>query len=185
MDFFSITHSLDEHQTRESIRKAIVNTPFTDKLRATELGLGIVVLLLVNEIRKTLDRVALSDTDRASGAVAISAKPFHEILIPLGYKDNLLITALDTLEPQFTEDWADLFAPELSPQEARFNQAGAGIACSAIYPLVPFASKKAKGALIFSYFEPLSTITDTHEIFMKIYADTAAAKLVEAKVIKG
>lgn len=181
MDFLSITHSLDETRTRKALYKAIVNTPFSNKLHATELGLGIVVLLLVNEKRKTLDRIALSETERAHGAVEISAKPFHEILIPLDHKENLLITALDTLEPQLTEDWAHLFAPELTPEEARFNQAGAGIACSIIYPLVPFASRSACGALIFSYFEPLTSIGPSHHAFMKAYADTAVAKLVGTK----
>lgn len=183
MDFLLITHSLDESRSHETLFKAIVNTPFNDRLHATELGLGIVVLLLVNESDGTLDRIALSDTERAQEAQNISAKPFHEIRIPLTYKDNLLINVVDEHKPLFTDDWAGMFVPELSPEEARFNQAGASIACSALYPLIPFGTEKACGALIFSYFEPLETLGEKHRAFMKTYADTVAAKLVENKVI--
>lgn len=179
MDFLLITHSLDESRSRETLFKAIVNTPFNDRLHATELGLGIVVLLLVSEENGTLDRIALSDTERAAEAQKISTKPFHEIRIPLGCKDNLLVNVIDERKPLFTDDWAGMFVPELTPEEARFNQAGASIACSALYPLVPFGTEKACGALIFSYFEPLEMIGEKHRAFMKAYADTVAAKLVE------
>jgi hypothetical protein len=180
MDYSAITHSLDETQDPQQLFDAIVNVPFTDKLKATELGLGIVVLLLVNRDNGTLDRIALSNTEMASGAVAMSAKPFHEIKIPLSAQENALIRAITELQPHYTEDWAPMFVPELTPDEARFNQAGAGIACSAMYPLLTFDGSEALGALIFSYYEPLSTISDTHRAFMRIYTETVAAALVHA-----
>lgn len=183
MDFLLITHSLDKPRTRDTLFKAIVNTPFNDRLQATELGLGIVVLLLTNEDNGTLDRIALSDTERAHEAQKISTKPFHEIRIPLDYKDNLLINVVDSRAPVFTDDWAGMFVPELTAEEARFNQAGASIACSALYPLIPFGTNKACGALIFSYFEPLKSLTEKHRAFMKAYADTVTAKLIDADII--
>ena len=183
MDFLLITHSLDESRSPEALFQAIVNTPFNDRLQATELGLGIVVLLLINRDNGTLDRIALSDTERAQEAQKISTKPFHEIRIPLDYKDNLLIQVIDEHKPLFTDDWAGMFVPELTPQEARFNQAGASIACSALYPLIPFGTEKACGAMIFSYFEPLEMIGEKHRAFMKTYADTVSARLVEDKIL--
>lgn len=183
MDFLLITHSLDQHSTPESLFKIIVNTPFNDRLHATELGLGIVVLLLKNEKNKTLDRIALSDTERAHEAQKISTKPFNEIRIPLDYKDNLLIKVIDSHAPLFTDDWAGMFVPELTPEEARFNQAGASIACSAMYPLVPFGTENVCGVMIFSYFEPIEALGEKHRAFMKTYADTVAAKLVAAKIV--
>lgn len=182
MNFLSITHSLDAPDTTDTLFHAIVNTPFTDKLHATELGLGIVVLLLVNEKNGTLDRIALSETEMAKGAVEISAKPFHEIRIPLDHTQNMLIRVVKNHEPEFTEDWSGMFSPELTPEEARFNQAGAGIACSAAYPLLSFDGKTALGCMIFSYFEPLKELGDRHYAFMKVYADTVAAKLAESNV---
>lgn len=177
MDFLSVTHSLDDAETTEQLYSAIVNTPFSDKLHATELSLGVVVLLLVNEAAGTLDRIALSDTEFASGAVSMSPKPFHEIKIPLSDTRNLLNKAVRTNKHYITQDWADMFIPELTPEEARFNQAGAGIACSVIYPLVPFGDKASFGAMIFSYYEPAEMIQEEHHAFMRAYADTVAAKL--------
>lgn len=184
MDFISVTHSLDDAKTDDELFGAIVNIPFTDRLRATELGLGIAVLLLVNEANGTLDRIALSNTELASGAVAISAKPFHEIRIPLTSKENVLIKAITSRHHQITEDWAPMFVPELTAEEARFNQAGAGIACSVIYPLIAFGGIRPFGAMIFSYYEPMSTITKQHYAFMQAYADTVAAKLVAAGTVE-
>jgi hypothetical protein len=183
MDFISVTHSLDDTETPAELFKAAVNIPFSDKLRATELGLGIVVLLLVNDDEGTLDRIALSDTELASGAVAISAKPFHEIRIPLDNKENILNKVVTTNRYHITEDWAPMFIPELTPEEARFNQAGAGIACSVIYPLLSFGGVKPFGAMIFSYYEPRATLSGQHHAFMKAYADTVAAKLVAANAV--
>lgn len=183
MDYVSITHSLDEIQDSNELFQRVVDTPFTDKLKATELGLGIVVLLLINHKSATLDRIALSNTEMASGAVAISAKPFHEIRIPLTATENSLIKAITSHKPQFTEDWAPMFVPELTAEEARFNQAGAGIASSAMYPLLSFEGHEAVGAMIFSYFEPLSSLSDTHHAFMRIYAETVAAVLLRSRAV--
>lgn len=144
---------------------AIVNAPFKNKAQATLLNLGIVVLLLVNPKEKTLDRVTLSDTELAKATMDISIKPFHDIKIPLGYNSNLLILALKTGEPQLTNDWAHLFAPELNPQQARLNQAKAGIGCSMIHPF----TARGGGALIFSFFSPPEFIKKEHRDFMTAY----------------
>jgi len=162
--------------------QAIVDIPVQSRLSATKLGLGIIVLLLADRNDNALYRIALSNTEMASGAMAYSAKPFHDIVIPLDNDKNLIIKAIETGEPQLTEDWAGLFVPALTPDEARFNQAGAGVACSAVYPLqdgdvVPY------GAMIFSYFEPMANIKQAHHAFMKSYTENATQKLVDAGVV--
>lgn len=177
MDYSTIIHSLDDPIGSDALFQTIVDTPFSDKLHATELGLGIVVLLLADRANNSLHRIALSDTELASGAVEISAKPFHEIVIPLDYRDNILVKAIETQHYQQTEDWSVMFVPELTPEEARFNQAGAGIACSVVYPLISKNGASALGAMIFSYFEPLDEIKSLHHQFMKAYAETVAHKL--------
>ncbi len=146
--------------------KAIVNSPFEGKHNVMPLGLGIVVLLLVNKQEDMLERIALSETEPAKGAVNFSVKPFEEIKIPLNHPENILIKAIQTNKPQKTDDWQYLFTPELTPEEARFNQAGAGIGSSVVYPL----NARERGALIFSYYLPLSDITARHHRFMKKYA---------------
>lgn len=150
--------------------KAFVNTPFTDKLLTTKLALGIVVFLMVNKAEQTIDRIALSDTEMAKGAVEYSEKPFEEIKIPVGYPTNIIAQALESGQYKYTEDWQYMFNPALTPESARFNQAGAGIACSVVYPL----TGRDGGAMIFSYYQPLSAIGDDHHQFMGGYAALAS-----------
>lgn len=182
MDYSVIPNSLDDDIEIPSLFQVVVDTPFSNRLRATELGLGIVVLLLTDQHKEQLYRVALSDTEMARGAVSMSAKPFHEIIIPISTDKNILVTALKSHKFQVTEDWANLFTPELNAEESRFNQAGAGIACSFAWPLVSKEQDMAFGVMIFSYFESLKNIGESHKEFMQIYSETVAAKLVSMGV---
>jgi hypothetical protein len=171
-------HSLDNIDNDNILYQAIVDVPFSDKLHSTSLGLGIVVLLLADHENNALRRIALSQTEMAEGAIKYSVKPFQEIVIPLDYTENILVKAISTKQSQQTSDWAPMFTPELSAEEARLNQAGAGIACSIIYPLVTPIVVKPLGAMIFSYFEPLGSIGEEHRLFMEAYTETVAMKLV-------
>ncbi|HAC55931.1 TPA: hypothetical protein DCF80_00375 [Candidatus Saccharibacteria bacterium] len=173
---------LPKHLSKHSaLFQAIVDMPFQSRLSTTKLGLGIVVLLLADRSNNAIHRIALSNTEMASGAVAYSAKPFHDIVVPLDDDENLIAKTIQTGEHQLTEDWAGLFVPALTPDEARFNQAGAGVACSAVYPLL-VGDKEPFGAMIFSYFEPKTNIKQAHHAFMKSYTDNASLKLVDASV---
>jgi GAF domain-containing protein len=171
--------ALQHAQTREDLYSAVVNTPFKDKAYTTSLGLGIIVLLLKDTKNKTLNRIALSNTDLAAGAVKMSAKPFHEIKIPLESSNNILIQALKTSQPQSTDDWQYLFTPALTPQEARFNQFGAGIEHSVIYPLIAASGKEPLGAMIFSYFQHDTVLSADHQVFMESIASAAAQHLAK------
>lgn len=164
-------------RTHRELCGVIVDAPFENKAYTTSLGLGIVVLLLINESQQTLDRIALSDTELAAGAVKMSAKPFHQIKIPLTAHKNILIKSITTGQPQTTEDWQYLFTPALTPQEAKFNQFGAGIEYSVAYPLISPKTHKPIGAMIFSYFEHSSTMSADHQIFMDSVAKLAAQYL--------
>lgn len=145
--------------------EAIVNAPFHDKVKTTDIDLGIIVLLLVNKTAGTIDRIALSDTESAAGAVRMSEKPFKEIKIPIGHKDNIVAKVIETGKAQRVTDWKYLFVPGLNPKAARFNQAGAGIECSCIYPL----AARDGGALIFSFFQESRNIGEAHIQFMETY----------------
>jgi hypothetical protein len=167
---------LNSAKTDKDLFETIVNAPFSDRRRSALMGLGIVVLLLVNKTTRTIDRVALSDTDLAKGAVRMSVKPFHDIRIPLNYKGNFIAEAIRSERYQQTSDWQYLFAPELTAEEARLNQAGAGISCSFVYPLI---DARSGGALIFSYYLPLDKFEPEHHEFMRSYAKLAARVLRE------
>lgn len=171
--FQKLNQLVMQKYTDTELLDTVVNAPFHDPLRAVQLDLGVVVLLVINRERKTIDRVALSNTMSAHGAVRMSAKPFKDIRIPLGHTTNIIAKAITTGQPQQTDDWQYLFIPELSASEAHFNQAGAGIECSYVYPL----SGKQKGALIFSLYQPLAKINDKHRDFFEFYTNLVSAAL--------
>lgn len=173
-----IEQRLKHAKTKQALYTETVNAPFCDKLIALDYDLGVVVLLLVNPDTQMIDRIALSDTYSAEGAVRMSAKPFHEIKIPLGHPENLIAQAINQRTPQQTSDWKYLFVPALTPKEARFNQAGAGIEASVIYPLDLIRG----GAIIFSLYQPLSSLEDKHHVFMARFAKMAASYLAKLSV---
>lgn len=160
-------------QHDKQLFKNIVNAPFADKITAALLGLGIVVFLLVNKKTGMIDRVALSQTEPADGAVEMSPKPFKAIKIPVDYKDNIIAQAIKSGRHQATSDWQYLFIPDLSPAQARFNQAGAGIGCSVVYPV----KARDGGALIFSYYIYPEQITAQHQNLMSEYSKLVAQSL--------
>ena len=153
--------------------RLIVDLPFTDKLRVTNLDLGIVVFLQVNPELQTIDRIALSNTEMAKNTVKISDKPFKEIRIPVDHEVNILSKAIRTGRPQHTVDWEYLFTPALSGESARFNQSAGGIGCSYVYPL----KSRHGGAMIFSFYTQIGSIGKEHTDFMHAYA-----KLVDARL---
>lgn len=165
-----LSATLKNCKSIDELYGSIVNAPFKNKQISIPFGLGIVVLLLVNKKSNTLDRIALSDTEPARGAVDYSVKPFHEINIPLSATPNILIRTLLTKRWHQTDDWEYLFTPILTGEEARFNQAGAGIGCSIAYPL----DYKDGGVLIFSYFKHVWEIEEIHHRFMQKYSDSVS-----------
>lgn len=172
--FKELEEFLDQARNSQELYERVVNGAFLDRRLSTLLGLGITVLLLVNKKERTIDRIALSETELAQGTLDITVKPFRAIKIPLSYKGNFIAEAIRSGRYQQTSDWQYLFAPALSPEEARLNQAGGGIGCSFVYPLkdVP-----GGGAMIFSYFITLSKIEPIHREFMFRYTKLAGYKL--------
>lgn len=148
----------------KSLYQKIVDAPFADKLLMGKLGLGIVVLLKMNDANKTLDRIALSKTELAKGAQEVSVVPFHEIRIPYG-SQNAILNSIETQSYKLIDDWACMFSPVLTPEEARLNQVGAGIMCSLIWPL-----PSGHGALIYSFFIHGEDIGSAQIEFAEAYA---------------
>ena len=151
----------------------IVDTPFRFKLEAAFLFLGITVLLLANKKTGMIDRVALSNTELAVNTTKVSSVPFKEIKIPLSHLDNIIAKAIESGRPQETTDWENLFAPALTPEQARINQASAGVAYSAVYPL----KARDGGAMIFSFYQYSNKIGAPQHDFIKAYAELVSARL--------
>lgn len=165
--YVKLEKTLGSASKGSKLYQQIVNAPFKHTAWMTQLSLGIIVLLLVDKKTGQINRVALSETESAKGAVDYSVKEFKQIKIPLGYEQNIIATAIRTGRPQQTADWQYLFTPDLTAEEARFNQAGAGIGCSCVYP---FDDGNDGGALIFSYYQTPEHLTLYHEKFMTAYS---------------
>lgn len=144
---------------------AIVNTPFEFKAETAFLFLGITVLLQVNKKTGMIDRIALSNTDLAKSTISVTSVPFNEIKIPLDSQENIIAQAIRSGQPHDTTDWNFIFTPALTAEEARINQASAGIAYSAVYPL----KSRDGGAIIFSYFQYEHNIGEAQREFMQRY----------------
>lgn len=160
-------------KTEKTLYQCLVDAPFVNKLETTKLDLGIVVLLLVNKRTRNIDRVALSNTEMAKLTLQITEIPFHEIKIPINDKNNAIARAIREQQPQAIVDWKYLFTPALSDEAARQNQANAGIECSLV---VPFESRDG-GAMIFSFYQPLKTLSQAQKDFTSWYANQVATLL--------
>jgi hypothetical protein len=167
-------HKLANCHTKRQLFRAIVDSPFEYPIEAAELYLGIIVLLLANKKTGMIDRVALSNTELAKGTTDVSVKRFEDIRIPLNYADNLVAQVIRTGHAEGTADWQYLFAPVLTPEEARLNQAAGAIAYSAVYPL-----PGAAGALIFSYYQYPEKIGAKQKSFMNAYSNLVDQRLGE------
>ncbi|MDL2363222.1 MAG: hypothetical protein QFB86_02475 [Patescibacteria group bacterium] len=174
MDLTVLRATLQSAKTRAEVQTAIVNAPFHFKVEAAFLFLGIVVLLVVDEATGLIDRVALSNTELAENTTTVSAKPFHDIKIPLSNAENIIAQAISSKEKQETTDWKYLFTPALTDEEARLNQASGGIAYSAVYPL---KDVKTGAAMIFSYYQYLHEIGDQQHAFMDEYSQLCSEAL--------
>jgi hypothetical protein len=152
----------------------VVDLPFEDKARVTMLSMGHMIFCLVNKKNQTIDRVALSNTDSAKGAVNFSVLPFKAIKIPLSNRDNYIGIAIRTKKVMATSDWYYTFTPVLTADQARMNQAGGAIGCSVIYPLLGVGDG---AALVFSFYEPLNRIGEMQHHFMEKYSKVVAAEL--------
>lgn len=158
--------TLANYRSESDLNNRIVNSPFYDILLATNIDLGIIVLLKINPETETIDRMALSETELAEKAVKVSSKQFSDIKIPISYHQNLISSVIKSKKYKMTEDWASLFSPALTPNQARLNQTNAGIECSIVHPL----SEGDGGALIFSFYQTQASINSEHIDFVTRYS---------------
>lgn len=166
IDTSLLNDALAQTTSDTDLFNAIVNTPFdTYKVETTLLFLGIIVLLLVNKETGQIDRIALSKTELAERTTDVTAVPFNAIKIGLNEPENIIAAAIRTGEMHDTTDWNYLFKPALKAEEARINQANAGIAYSVVHPF----TARDGGALIFSYFQYKQEVGEAQHSFMQNY----------------
>ena len=174
IDYKALDRVLARAKGDKRLFQAIVDVPFIEcKVQTTFLFLGIMVFLLVNKKTGTIDRITLSNTDLAKRTTDVSMVPFEEIKISLSEYENIIANAIRTGKMEDTTDWKFLFTPAMEPKAARLNQANAGIAYSAVYPL----KARGGGALIFSYYQYKELIGDAQRDFMEKYSASVDKRL--------
>lgn len=183
IDYDALEKALAECSNSQDLYDCIVNAPFAYPVFAASLFLGIIVLLIVDKKGGTINRIALTNNVHAERAKRRSAKKFEDIQIPVDHEENIISKAVQTGEPQFTVDWHYLFVPDLTPEQARFNQADSGIGFSAVYPIrTGLLRAKAKGALIFSYYQFPEKVGRDQRAFMRKYTEMVAHALTKPRV---
>lgn len=167
IDYQYLNSILSSAKNDKDLYQLIVNAPFKQyKIQTTFLFLGIIVLLMVDENDPNIiRRIALSKTDFAKRTLEVTVVPFEKIKIQLNDDHNIISEAIRKNSMQDTTDWKYLFTPALSPENARINQANAGIAYSAVYPL----NAQKGGALIYSFYQYKELIDDVQRDFMEKY----------------
>lgn len=175
--FARLTRQLLVAQDKQRITQTIVDAPFSDPVEAARLGLGIVVLLVVDQKTGIIHRVALSNTELAKGTTVMSVKKFEDIEVPVDAPDNIIARCIRTGKPEGTADWHYLFTPALTAEEARLNQAAGAIAYSEVHPLVIKGHRC--GALIFSYFQHPNGADSVQGQFMRFYTQQVSQRLCD------
>lgn len=165
---------LNDVNNDEKFYQNIVDAPFHNKFYSTLLGLGFLAYLKENEQSGTLDRISISDTYSAQGAIKMTDKAFHDMKVPLSHKTNIVITAIETGRFQQTSDWHLLTDPAVTAEDSRFNQAAAGISSSVVYPL---PSTTPKGAIIFQYYLNMPEVVEMHHNFMLRYCNMVSSAI--------
>lgn len=160
-----IGEMLKDAKNDKQLFQTIVDAPFTNKRIPTVFGLGFLTFLLNNKETGNIDRIKKTDNELGRLGSQISVMPFESIKVPLSYRGNIIAEAIRSGRYQQTSDWAYILAPDLSPEESRFNQANSGISCSFVYPF----EARDGGALIFHYFVTVDKITTEHRDFMYRY----------------
>lgn len=165
MDLSILKKKLFSAKNYEELTKLIVEEPIKQQVPTALMFLAFIVLLVVNHKTGMLDRVSISDTELAQNTFDVTAVPFEDIKIPMDDPNNLYVRAVKTGEPTDTTDWYFTFTPAMTGDQARINQASAGIAYTAIYPL----KFKKGGALSFSYYQYEGHVGREQAVFMKEY----------------
>ena len=170
-----ILNSLDFNQVVQRICDGLLT-----ELGYLQLGYRIIVLTLVNNEARTLQRISLSQTPEAARAQEVSAIPFHDIEVPLSAMDNLLVKVLNERIPRSTTYWPDLFRPVLTDEEALRNQRAAGIKTSMVYPVV--VRDKAIGVLIFSMVKEDREVLEEEKELIRGFTDIVGLAIQNSRL---
>jgi len=170
-----ILDTLDFKDVVQSIVDGILH-----ELGFLKLGYRIVVLALVNDEKKVLERIAISQTKEAVKAVEASPMPFQSINIPLRANKNLCIKVLKDHKFSYTESWPDILCPPFTPEKAKAIQEKVGIKTSFVCPVR--TKQKTIGVMIFSLVKEFSEISEDEKELILNFTDIVGLAVQNAKL---
>src|SRR3989344_4963802 len=169
---------LDSLDFRDVVQK-IVDSVLSE-LGYLKLGYRIVVLALVDNEKKVLKRISISQTAEAKKALEVTPVPFHEIDIPLTEIENLCTKAVVNSQPYTTHDWYEILRPSYTADEAKLVQKVVGIKTSMIFPVM--AKGTPIGILIFSMIKDENEVSEEERDLIRGFTDVVGLAVQNAKL---
>ncbi|OGD97182.1 hypothetical protein A3A49_02240 [Candidatus Curtissbacteria bacterium RIFCSPLOWO2_01_FULL_38_11b] len=165
----------------EEATKKVVNIVL-NQLGYLKYGYHVIVLTLLDNEKKMLRRIAISETEAARKFLQASPIPFQKIEIPLATKENLLVKAIDQGKIQITSQVADVLYPALSKEWVENFQQKLGIKTSIVFPVK--AREKMLGALIFSLNKDNSEIKEEEWVILDSFVGAVGIALDNALLFR-
>ncbi len=141
----------------EQATKEVVNIILTE-LGYVNYGYEVIVLTLVDQEKKGLRRIAISNTEAAGKFLQATPIPFNSIVIPFSAAENLSIKAINERKMFTTQNVSDVLEPALSKEWVDKFQQTLGIKTSMVFPII--AKEKVLGSLIFSLSKTKEEISE-------------------------
>lgn len=140
------------------------------------------VLALINDSNKTLERVAISKTSGGTAALESLQIPFEKIVIPLDYKENLCIKALDDRRQYATGTLHDVLRPAISEENSLEVQRKMGTRISIINPL--YSHDKPIGVFIVSMSKTQDELTAFEKELIKKFSESVGIAVENARMFE-
>ncbi len=128
---------------------------------AFDLGFQVGVILLKDDRKKVLRRVAISRTQRVAEAVNKLGFNFKGLETPYSSLDNIVVQVASDGRPRDSTTLYDVLKPHVSVQQAKYIQNVGEVALSLVYPLQ--AKGRIIGVMIISLSKNNTALTESRK----------------------
>lgn len=161
--------------------KEVVNIILTE-LGFINFGYEVIVLTLLDQEKKELRRIAISNTESAKRFLKATPIPFNNIIIPLSAYGNLSVKAINEKKMFTTENVSDVLEPAINKEWVDNFQKTLGIKTSIVFPII--AKEKILGSLIFSLSKEKESMSNEEWSILDSFAGAVGIALDNALLFK-
>lgn len=169
---------LDTLDFKETVQK-ICDSILTE-LDKVNFGCRIVNLCLIDEEKKVLKQISISQSLASTQAGEMMPTPIQEVQIPLAIEKNYCIKSVISNRPHATHDWADIFVPPYQPDDARTAQQMAGIKSSLVYPITHRG--QPEGVIIFNIVKDETEVSSAERELIQSFTDVVGLAVQNSKL---